>query len=266
MLPAIALIVLAILIFASLIISSIAYRKQEKIRRTRQRVIKLRRQLHEVQDILDTLKRIDSDKYSLQYIVMFMLSLLDTTLSIKPEDEEAQQYQAVLNESLNQIKSGTFAENANRVLGSDRELRQAKDQLNAGSKLIRILQKKGKIPIQHCEAILARFRWLYLYIEVDSLVDHGDKSAEREDIASAVSYYKKAKQLLVQSSIDDPNKNSYIKEINQRAKGLFENNTKESKDQADKQALAQALSELNGLKNIKGITENSQPNNNQRDR
>lgn len=225
--------VLLVLIFA-VVLSRLQQKNMAK--KAQARVVK--NYIQDLAEALEFLAKID-DEAEIQNLVLERIRQLNRRYVDILSSKRHQASPAIDIESIEQhISSGGKAK---RILKSDREIRHAKKQFAM------ILKSLGPMVRNKTasEATVLEFkRYLRISIlemEVNAFTTQGDLAAERGDIASASSYYKAARKILIDFNLQYPEKNGLIKSLADKTAALFNGGV------ADETSLSKGLSEEESL-------------------
>ncbi|MDF1763014.1 MAG: hypothetical protein P1U57_06360, partial [Oleibacter sp.] len=121
-----------------------------------------------------------------------------------------------------------------RILKSDRELRYCRQQFSEALKSVNAIFKKKTITATAAVEYRRYLKMTLLEREVDTYTAQGDVAAARNDVVTASSYYKAARQRLISFDVQFPEKNDRIKVLADKTAALYQG----QKDAADAKAAA----------------------------
>jgi hypothetical protein len=219
------LILLAIAVF-------VGKQHQQKIgQRNQARAVK--EFIAELAEALEFLVKVDNHKEIQELVFARIKQLNGRYVGSLPKNERAGASALELDALQTQLAAGGKKK---RVLKSDREIRYAKNQF---SKVLKSLGPMIKNKTASEATILEFRRYLRISIlemEVDSFSAQGDVAAQRGDVTTASGYYKAARKILINFSMQYPEKNQRIKALAKKTASLFNGG------QSDEGSLAYELS------------------------
>ncbi|BFM11468.1 hypothetical protein R50072_16210 [Simiduia litorea] len=155
--------------------------------------------LQENQDILIQI----NDEITDMYRAMIQLDSSQTYLEAGLKN--AEQRTASLSEPL--------ANPPKRLLESDAKIALAQKHLTEAAKVIRHRQAHAKISMEEMQIYIKELSYQHLMVDVISMIGQGHKAANKSNPLSAQAFYKKARQMLIQSTHSDPRRHQMIKEV-----------------------------------------------------
>jgi hypothetical protein len=206
------LIIFCAIAMLSLLVVSIANQREERLRSRRIRLKKLKMRVDELETLLIHLTHL----------------LENPDILIQINDEIVDMYQAMidLDPSLPYLEAGlTTAQQrgghlgANqplapkRLLESDVKIVLAQKHLTEAAKVIRHRQAHAKISMEEMQVFVRELSYQHLMVDAISMIGQGHKAMNRSNPLSAHAYYKKARQLLIQSTHSDERRRQMSKEL-----------------------------------------------------
>lgn len=206
------LIIFCTIAVLSLLVVSIANQREERQRSRRIRMHKLKLRVDELESLLINLSNLQenqdvliqiNDEITDMYRVMIQLdssqSYLETGL------KTAEQRNASFSEP--------YKNPPKRLLESDAKIALAQKHLTEAAKVIRHRQAHAKISIEEMQIYIKELSYQHLMVDVISMIGQGHKAANKSNPLSAQAFYKKARQMLIQSTHSDPRRRQMIKEV-----------------------------------------------------
>jgi hypothetical protein len=204
------LVLLAIAVFVS-------KQQQKKIgQRIQARVVK--EFIAELAEALEFLVKVDNQKEIQELIFARINQLNERYVKSLPKKEQSGASAADLDGLQQKMAAGGKKK---RILKSDREIRYAKKQF---SKVLKSFgpMVKNKTASEATALEFRRYlRISILEMEVDSFSAQGDVAAQRGDVTTASGYYKAARKILIDFSMQYPEKNQRIKALANKTTALF---------------------------------------------
>lgn len=213
--------------FFSLILVSFVNQRQMRRRLITRQVHQLKRKVAELEELTVSIDPLVEDSAIVQIINDEVIDLIRTMMQLSPE---SYYLEANLNNAL-ELKD-SFSESRRqreiyRVQSSDAAIARSQYLLNEAGRIIRRRQTKGMLEVSQMEAYIHDLAWAHLMVGVASTIAHGHRAVSRGDVLQAHAYYKKAKQIAMQTNNPDDRRHQLIKEIseimNGRRKALSRN-------------------------------------------
>lgn len=209
---------IALPVLLLLLIAVIVSRRQQKSVAQRGQARAVKDFIGELSEALEFLIKVDNQG-EIQNLVLERIKQLNERYINALPKKEREGASAVDIEGLEQkVKAGGKKK---RVLKSDREIRYAKKQF---SKILKSFGPMVKNKTASEATIMEFRRYLRISIlemEVDSFTAQGDVAAQRGDVTTASGYYKTARKILIDFSMQYPEKNQKIKELAKKSASLF---------------------------------------------
>lgn len=214
------IVILAFLMLITLFAVSVLNRIQhrQRLRRLEQR--RLRFQVEELAEVVNCLEQTLPNRTITKHINDRIIDLQHQMLAL--EDKNREHLEAAI------LKSEMYSEELlnpkNRQSisyqrDSDAQIAKTQLHLNETMHLIMQLAAQGTINEIELDAYLVELRWAYLMVSVMSYIGQGDKSMSISDRFSAMAFYRKAQQLLMESMHQDPRRLQMIKELSEMVDG-----------------------------------------------
>ena len=204
------LVLLAIAVFVS-------KQQQKKIgQRSQARVVK--EFIAELAEALEFLVKADNQKEIQELVFARIKQLNERYVKSLPKKEQSGASAVDLDGLQQKMAAGGKKK---RILKSDREIRYAKKQF---SKVLKSFGPMVKNKTASEATVLEFRRYLRISIlemEVDSFSAQGDVAAQRGDVTTASGYYKAARKILIDFSMQYPEKNQRIKALANKTAALF---------------------------------------------
>lgn len=217
------LIILCALTVFSLTAVSIVNNRDERRRSQQQRQRQLRFKLQDLEELVLHINQLVENR---QITMRLNEELLETIVSIRETEPDNSHLNALYHAALARHESLTAEDGSSnyddldlpaldRLQHSDAGIARAKRILSESLIILRRQQRSGKIPLEELRLVQLDLSWANLMVEVISLIGQGHKSVRRREIFTGHAYYKKAQQLLIQSSHPDKRRRQFIQEINE---------------------------------------------------
>ena len=193
-------------------------KKQQKSAMQRAKARKVKDFALELTEALEFLLKVDTHKEIQNLILERIGQLNDKYLTALPKKEREGESIIDIDGLQNKVKQGGKKK---RVLKSDREIRYAKKQF---SKILKSFGPLIKNKTASEATILEFRRYLRISIlemEVDSYTAQGDVAADRGDVTTSSGYYKAARKILIDFSMQYPEKNARIRDLAKKSAALF---------------------------------------------
>lgn len=212
--------ILGTLLLISIILSSIAYKRQQAITFKKSQIQQLTRSIQDLQETLNTLLQIDN-KYELIIIIHSqILAFLEKKLALEPNNATTKnqlEQQQLLNSS---YKKEQRDNDINRKMPNDEAINLANFQLLQTNKLLHKFRSKNKISSAKYTELTNHIQKLRLDIEVESHIEQANAYQNNKDIIMTQSHLKQAREALRGSPIEFPEKAQLIRELTERIKNV----------------------------------------------
>lgn len=211
----------------SLIVVSIVNEKENRRRIVQQKLRQLRFQVQDMEEVVLEIDRLVENR-----LIAKLLNdeILEKVLAMKQAHPDTGYLNAIHQTALARLEQyesdlATAQKPAlDRRKHSDAQIARSKRTVEEAGLILRRQQSSGKITLEDLEPLMSDLRWAHLMIDVISHIGQGYKAMRRRDLLSAHAFYKKAQQMLIQSSHPDPRRQDFIKEIsdvlNNRRNGI----------------------------------------------
>lgn len=212
---------LGIIFAASIFISTIAYKRQQAIRRLKSQTRQLKRKIEEFSEIRNALLKTDPSLELTLIIQQQIIKLCDKLSALEPSNEQHQKY--CDEERLRQTKLANEERDkpASQALTSDTEIESTNIHINTLTKFLNSAYKKGRIGQSKYTELIHHLQKLKLDIEVASHTAQGNKYLTNGDRVLAQSHLKQAKEALRSSPIEFPEKTQQIRDLTEQIKQVM---------------------------------------------
>lgn len=205
-----------ITLFAVSLMSRIQLRQRQ--RRLQQRRLKL--QADELMEVVSCLEQTVPNRLICKHVNDMIVELQQRILML--EDRNPEHIEAAIRKA--ELHSEELVEGKNRSPASyqresDAQIAKTQLHLNEAMHLVSSLAARGAINEAELETYLSELRWAHLMVAVMSYIGQGEKSIAISDRFSAMAFYRKAQQLLMESMHQDPRRLKMIKELSEMIDG-----------------------------------------------
>lgn len=212
---------LAVVFTISIVISTVAYRKQQAIFKLKSQTRQIKRKIEEFSEILGTLLRTDPSFELVTVIQQQIVSLYEKLAGIDPNDNNHQHHLDLERLKQTQFKSGKRQQPISQALETDTEIESVNIHINTLTHFINSAYKKGRISQSKFTDLVHHLQKLRLDIEVASHTLQANKYLENNDRVLAQSHLKQAKEALRSSSLEFPEKTQQIRELTEHIKSVM---------------------------------------------
>lgn len=205
------LIIFCSIALLSLLVVSIANQREEKLRSRRIRLHKLKLRVDELESLLLQVSPLVENPDILSQINDEIIDMYKMMIEL---DSSLPYLEAALNSA--EARAQQIAERqtrTHRIMESDVKIAMAQKQLTEAAKVIRHRQSHNKITLEEMQAFLKELSYQHLMVDVVSMVAQGHKAINKSNLFSAQAYYKKARQMLVQSTHSDPRRHEMSRQL-----------------------------------------------------
>ncbi|WP_439134162.1 hypothetical protein [Pseudomaricurvus sp.] len=212
-----------LVIFCALAVGSLVVVSIVNERENRQRILKqkLRQMRFQVQDMEELVLEVNQLTEKPMIAKLLNDEILERVLAMKEANPDAGHLQASHQTALARLQEfenpSTLSDRPpiDRLRNSDAQIARSQRALEEAGIIIKRQQNRGKITLEDMNLLLLELNWAHLMIGVISHVGQGHKAIRRRDLLSAHAFYKKAQQLLIQSSHPDTRRHEFIKEVSE---------------------------------------------------
>ena len=202
--------ILISVIIISLIASGYAnYRQQQRLK-LRKMSQQLRKSAEHFRELASVIDHLSNNKSMAAELIGMSINTYQRMLTIEPNSEYVLTSLQSAKEFAQTLSNPAPIDTA---FNTDLEIYRTKRQLEDIEKIFRKMVDRGNLANEIFEEYHQELVWLYLQIQVDSMVHQADLAKERKDKVKSLAFYQKALNLLKQSSILDPRKQTRIKAI-----------------------------------------------------
>jgi len=205
--------VIAFLIIASLIVSSMSYSRQKKIARIQKRLNSLKKITDEALAHLQLLLQIDPSYELILVLQMQAIKAFEQMLELTPNDPTLSAMLSIHKQNLKSYQDSTRNNEVVQFLSSDSALTSALSQLLQLVKVIEIDRNRNAISEAHCARLTAHINELKLNLEIESHKKQAEVFGEKGDLVMYQLHIKKAREAVKRSPIDPKKKALTIKQL-----------------------------------------------------
>lgn len=214
------IVILVFLMLITLIGVSMLNRMQQRQRLRRLEQRRLRAHVAELTEVVSCLDQTLPNRAIIKHVNDMVIALQHQMLAL--EDKNREHLESAISKS--ELYSEELLEPKKRQhvsyqRDSDAQIAKTQLHLNEAMQLIMRVAAQGSINEVELNAYLTELRWAYLMISVMSYIAQGDKSMGISDRFSAMAFYRKAQQLLMESMHPDPRRLQMIKELSEIVDG-----------------------------------------------
>lgn len=212
-------IVFLTLIVVSLVVVSFANRIQTRNRLIRQRVLRMRMRIDELEEICAGVEPL------LEAVLIPKLineEALDLIRSVQQLDANATFAEAKLEhaeELAGKFDAEQRTQPVNRIMSSDSAIAKHQHYLTEAGRVVRRHQAIGRLQNDEMESYIRELSWAYLMVDVISHVTQGHKAVSRDDPIVAYGYYRRAQNVLMTTQNSDERRHRMIRELGEILNG-----------------------------------------------
>ncbi|MCJ8314806.1 MAG: hypothetical protein MJK11_17770 [Pseudomonadales bacterium] len=202
----------------------IAYKAKTKART-------LKQQIAEIEEVCDTLNIYDSNESLLNTIYSHIISLTRNVNSIETSIENSSLLEHYI------FKQSKIKDNLPKntsIPDNDQQINIVKRHIGKTITNVKQLTMLGSISELEASEHIARLRQLKVQIEVNAFMMQGGKCEHKQDKITAASYYKHAKELLLNTEVSFDDQSEQIKNISIKISKIFNAQDKEIKKEKKK--------------------------------
>ncbi len=216
---------LAGLVLAALYVVRLAQNRQQQFLLLQRRISTLKRRINNTENVIDGLMRLDEQPELLKVLCQTLLSECQQLSSLNPDafgvggmTLKADQ----IKQQLQQLDSPEQKRQCSTSFSSDREIVVAKGCIADVMAIIKRLYQFKKLTVTKYNSLMQRLLALHLYVNVNSHVQYADSATERKDKITALSYYRRAQEMLNSSNVQEKEKFHKYSQINEKIEALFQ--------------------------------------------
>ena len=207
-------VVLLALMIGSLATVSLINRREQKAKQTRARLTRMKLYVDDLEEMLLGIEPLLESRAIPILVNDEVIRLIEQMIEID-QHKQAQYLEASLEQA--KTRSAFLHDESSREIirtrDSDAQIAQCQRHLKEAGGLIKQLQGRGKLSADELNIFSQELSWAYLAVEVFSNVSQGHKAIVRNDQLMAHAFYRKAKQICIQSSHPDKRRTRLIKEL-----------------------------------------------------
>lgn len=206
------LIIFCAIAILSLLVVSIANQREERLRSRRIRLRKLKMRVDELETLLIHLTHLLENP---DILIQINDEIVDMYQAMIDLDPNLPYLEAGLNTAQQRGShlAGNLPLKPKRLLESDVKIALAQKHLTEAAKVIRHRQAHAKISMEEMQLFVRELSYQHLMVDAISMIGQGHKALNKSNPLSAHAYYKKARQLLIQSTHSDSRRHQMIKEL-----------------------------------------------------
>ena len=205
--------VLSCIIVVSIFASGFANHRQQTRLKKRKLLQRLRKSADHFAQIAATITQFSTNKAIAAEFIGMAISNYQRILRLDMDSEHTQLSLQSAQQFAQQLGSGSI----NTLLQDDANtainISNVKQQLNDACQIFKKMRDSGSLSNDSFKEYHQELIWLYLVVEVEAMIRHGDEAKERKDPLRSMSYYQSARNLLKKSAIADPRKQEKLDEI-----------------------------------------------------
>lgn len=209
------LLILCSVALTSLIAVSVINRRETKARKVRARLRSLKLRMEVMEDLVIKLDRLLESRAIARIINDEIIEMAEGMIRL---DSKASYLRASLDNAeqrAHELNDEGAPRDISRLFESDAQIARNQQALNEAGLILKRLYSENRIDLAELETFIAELSWCHLMIETISVIGQGQKSLRRKDPVTAQSYYKRARQTLMQSADNDGRRHRFIKEISE---------------------------------------------------
>ena len=213
MTPLSILIILCSIALSSLVAVSLINQRETKARMVRNKVRSLKGRLEEMESLVAKLDQVLDSRAITKLINDEIIDLANGMINL---DADATYLQASLTNAQQRaldLNDEGAPREIRRLFDSDAQIARYQHVLKEAGIILRRLYARDSIDLAELETFINELAWCHLMVETVSVIGQGHKALKRSEIITAHSFYKRARQTLIQSSHNDPRRHRFIKEI-----------------------------------------------------
>jgi len=215
------IIVLAVLMIASLVISGVVYTRQQALAQRESQTKHLKQNFQETEHIFNFIMKVDDQPDIAIALHNQLLDLAHQLLKINKKSEEFQSLFGRLKAQAAELKEGTLKPRGEQTVANDTMLQKNSTLLNATGQRLSRLKVRGLLPVAQYEEHLSHLKKLVFTIEYDSHMAMADKQIEDNNIVKAIDHLKHARDTLKKTRADIEDKNGKIKTLSDQIQCLL---------------------------------------------
>lgn len=201
------------LAFFALFGVSIINARQTRQRLINQRLAQLKRRVVDMEEMAIALETLTGSLKIERIILDEIVDVLKGMLQLAPDTQSLEVSLSNALQRIEEIQSPGYHCQIYRLMESDASIATAQNQLAEAGRVIRKRETAGLIEPSEMNTYIVELAWAHLCVSVISLVGQGHKAVRRGDILRGFSFYKKAQQAAMESTISDERRHQIIREL-----------------------------------------------------
>ncbi|MBU2863195.1 hypothetical protein KO489_05025 [Reinekea forsetii] len=217
----ITLLLLIGIIIGALYIAKKATNKELELQRRRMRIREIRGELADIDELLQSLLLYDRDVNLLYKLVERIENDIAEGLDLIPNSTDLLDEKAAIEQT--RAKIAALEENPQEpdIPASDRQIFLMKRHFSQTLKLLREFYQKGDISEESFRNHRGRLVINTVLLEYKAFVRQGNDARDHNDLAMAANFYKCAKDILLKTDVNVPDKNAEVKKVSNAISGLY---------------------------------------------
>lgn len=210
---------LVLLLGGALVAGSVVQKRQEAIAQKQQKARQIKHQIDDIHESLTTLRRYDNHTQIQSAVIKFYEKLIKKLATVDSGAFQADKLLAECEQLKIDIEQNRKQKTT--ILKSDKEINSTRKHFAFIIKILKSLQKQKDLSGPESTDYQRYLKIRLLRLEISAHVRQGNYAAEKNDKITAASYFKHAKELLINFNIPFPEKNEMVKEIAQLNTALY---------------------------------------------
>ncbi len=214
------LVVLLLLIaLAALLVVGYAEHQHARAMALQRQLQQLRRRIFDLEEILLAVEPVVESLAIPLLVNEEQLDVIYAALQLDPDSETLIAHRERNEQRAQELEEFDRPRSVNRLLDSDSSIAYAQYNINEAMRVLRSQHAKGNLEIAELDLFLNELTWAQVMVHVISMVAQGHKAITRGNRLSALAYYRKAQQKLIDTMHSDERRLTMISQLTELLSG-----------------------------------------------
>ena len=206
-------IIFIVLACFALVSVSVINSQQTRKRLIAQRIVQLRRKVSEYEELASTIETYTGSTTIERVVLDEIVDSLHGMLQLEPDNLTIDLSIANTKARIQEIQAPGYTCQIHRTLESDAAIARAQYMISEAGRIIRKRQAANQLELSEMTSYIGDLAWAHLCVAMISLIAQGHRAVRRGDVLKGYSFYKRAQQAAMESTISDDRRHQIIKEL-----------------------------------------------------
>lgn len=201
------------LALGALFLVSLINQQQTRARIVAHKVVQLKRKIVELEEMAGTLETLVESAGIPKTILEESLEIINMIEQLEKSSHFCAPHRLNAEQRIEEIMSVANHKEVYRAQSSDAAIARSQYLINEAAMIIRRRQAADKLDIVEMEAFIHELAWANMMVVAITHIVEGHKCVTKGDVLKAYAFYKKAQQVLLQSSVGDEKRHRMVKQL-----------------------------------------------------